>query len=269
MSKMRLDKLLSNMGCGSRKDCKESIRRGGVCVDGQVVKDGGQIVDSEMQLVLYNGMPVVYREFVYLMMNKPAGYLSATEDARGAATAIDLVGPEYAHYALSPAGRLDKDAEGFLLLTNDGAFLHNIITPGRQVEKLYYCIVDGIPDERDRKAFQEGITLADGTQYLPAKLEIGVPASSRDQETLCNPRLLQGYAGPVGEESTNAFVTIQEGKYHQVKRMFLSRRKPVQYLKRLAIGGVWLDSNLKPGAYRELTQQELEQLLLQEKERSV
>ncbi len=266
MNGMRLDKLLSNMGFGSRKECKEAIRRGCVSVDGQTASDGGMLLDPERQIVLVNGTKVKYREFVYLMLNKPAGVLSATEDAFGAPTAVELVGPEYAHYPLSPAGRLDKDSEGFLLLTNDGGFVHDIITPNRHIEKLYYCVIEGIPDPLDQNAFASGLILEDGTRCRPAGLCYGRPVLEWEREDYCDPVLLRGYPGPLAPGYTNAFVTLSEGKFHQVKRMFLARGKRVVYLKRLAIGTVWLDPGLPPGGYRELEETELAGLCRREKE---
>lgn len=239
---MRLDKLLANMGCGSRKDVKKLVRRGAVCVNGAEAEDAGMSIDENSDTVTVFGREILYKKYVYLMMNKPAGVLSATEDYGRKTVATDLIGDDFSHYELSPAGRLDIDSEGFLLLTNDGGFIHDIITPSRHVEKVYFCRINGVADESDIEAFAEGITLADGYKCMPAKLEI---LSS-------------------GEFSCEVYVTICEGKFHQVKRMFLARRMQVTYLKRVSIGGVELDNDLETGGYRELTEEELSLLKGQE-----
>ena len=233
---MRLDRLLSNMGHGSRKEIRSALKQGLVTVDGQVVREAELAVDPARQSVAFRGVPVVYQPYVYLMMNKPGGVLSATEDSRGQRTAVDLVGPEYAMYDLSPAGRLDIDTEGFLLLTNDGAFIHEVITPKRHVVKEYYARLQGVACPEDAEAFANGIILADGTQCMTAELAILT-------------------ADPAAETS-EVLVRICEGKFHQVKRMMLARGLRVTYLKRTAIGGVRLDESLAPGAYRELKEEE-------------
>ena len=233
---MRLDKLLSNMGYGSRKEIKAALKQGLVAVDGTVVRQPELPVDPDQQTVTFNGNRVVYKPYVYLMMNKPQGVLSSTEDSRGQRTAVDLVGAEFAMYDLSPAGRLDIDTEGFLLLTNDGVFIHEVITPKRHVVKEYYAELEGIAGDEDIKAFADGITLADGTRCMEAELEI----LAIDRET----------------GTSEVLVRICEGKFHQVKRMMLARHLKVTYLKRIAIGGVRLDESLAPGEYRELTTEE-------------
>lgn len=233
---MRLDKLLSNMGYGTRKEIKAYLKQGLVTVDGVTAKSPEQAVDPEKQQILFNGDRVVYKPYVYLMMNKPQGVISATEDGRGQTTATDLVGSEFSMYNLSPAGRLDIDTEGFLLLTNDGDFIHRVITPKRHVVKEYYAKLDGLVTQEDRAAFRKGIVLADGTACMEAELEI----LCVDTET----------------ETSEVLVRICEGKFHQVKRMMLSRGLKVTYLKRMAIGGVRLDESLYPGEYRELTAEE-------------
>ena len=235
---MRLDKLLGNMGFGTRKELKEFLREGLVTVDGKPATRPELSVDPERQLILFQGTRVVYKPFVYLMMNKPQGVLSATEDRRGQRTAVDLVGREYKAYDLSPAGRLDIDTEGFLLLTNDGDFLHRVITPKNHIWKEYFATVEGIACQEDQTAFAEGILLADGTVCMEAELDI----LEADRESACSA----------------VQVRICEGKFHQVKRMLLSRGLRVTYLKRTAIGGVRLDETLSPGEYRELTMQEKE-----------
>lgn len=233
---MRLDKYLSNMGLGSRKDVRGIIGSGVVTVDGQVVRAADAKIQEGVSNVQVNGQNIAYKPFVYLMLYKPAGYLSATEDGRGGPVATDLIGDDFNFYDLGPAGRLDKDAEGFLLLTNDGPFVHRIITPEQHVEKQYFVRLRTSITPEDQEAFQAGIQFKDGTLCRPAKLEAGA-------------------------EPNTAFVTIHEGKFHQVKKMFLARNNEVVYLKRISIGGVPLDETLQPGEYRELTQEEMERLL--------
>lgn len=232
---MRLDKLLANMGKGSRKDIRGYVKAGLVTVDGKPAKSFDMQVDPETQSVCFSGEPVIYKPFVYLMMNKPAGVLSATEDAHGKMTAVELVGEEYAMYDLSPAGRLDIDTEGFLLLTNDGDYIHNVISPKKKCFKKYYAKVSGTADSDAAEKFAAGIVLADGTECQSADLEF-----ISDDEI---------------------YVTIHEGKFHQVKRMAKAVGLTVEYLKRLSIGGVMLDETLEKGEYRELTQEEKETIV--------
>ena len=241
---IRLDRYLANMGCGTRKEVRKLIASGAVAVNGAAATDHGVRIREEVDAVCVSGEQIEYRPYIYLMMNKPAGVLSATEDAGGAITAVDLVGSQYAHYDLSPAGRLDKDSEGFLILTNDGGYIHRVISPVKHVDKRYYCRLKSEISEEDIAAFADGILLGDGE--------------------LCKPALLE--YGPADEGAPSAFVTIHEGKFHQVKRMFLSRGNQVLYLKRLRIGEAVLDPSLPPGAYREMTAEE-KNLVLNENDR--
>lgn len=237
---MRLDRLLANMGAGSRKDVRKLIAQGTVRVNGAVVRDCGFDVNEAADKVEAAGKEIVYREFVYLMMNKPAGVLSCGDGVPGVKEAKDLVGEDFGFYDLSPAGRLDADSEGFLILTNDGNFIHSIISPSRNVSKEYYIRTEGVLDKADCEAFANGVVLGDGYKCLGAHLEI----------------LKADQAGGVSE----AVVTVHEGKFHQVKRMALARGKKVTYLKRISVGGVPLDPSLEPGEYRELTREELAKL---------
>lgn len=230
MPLMRLDKLLADLGLASRKELKSLIRSGAVTVDGQPAVRPELKVDPERNAVAVKGTPVRYQAHHYYMMDKPAGVVTATEDARER-TVLDLVTPEMRRMGLFPVGRLDKDTSGLLLLTDDGEFAHRVISPKSCVEKLYYTKVDGCPDESDAAAFAQGLVLADGTRCLPAKLEI-----LGDGECL---------------------VRVTEGKYHQVKRMLASRGKPVLELRRIAIGGLRLDEALGPGGFRELSESDL------------
>lgn len=227
---MRLDRLLSELGAASRSELRQIIRRGRVSVDGVVVTEPERRVDPEGSEIRLDGELLTYRRFRYFMMDKPAGVLSVTED-RKQKTVLDLLPPELKRLDLFPVGRLDKDTSGLLILTNDGDFAHRVISPKSGVEKRYRAEVEGVPDEADVKAFAEGLTLGDGTKCLPARLEI-------TGANIC-------------------YVTVMEGKYHQVKRMLASRGKPVVSLRRLSVGALELDEALGPGGFRELEKNDL------------
>ena len=233
---MRLDKLLANMGYGSRKEVKQLLKQKAVRVDDVVVKDAAMKVDTEKQIVTVFGEPVEYTEFIYLMMNKPQGVISATEDNRDE-TVIDLLDPLHQHFEPFPVGRLDKDTEGFLLITNDGQLAHNLLSPKKHVPKTYYADIEGHVTEADIEAFAQGVTLDDGYHTKPGHLVILEAA-----------------------EQSKIELTIQEGKFHQVKRMFEAVGKKVTYLKRLSMGDLALDESLALGEYRGLTSEELELL---------
>lgn len=231
----RLDKVLGNMGYGSRKEVKASCKKGLVMVDGEVVKDSAMKIDPETAVIEINGEVVNYRKFIYLLLNKPAGVVSATFDNHDE-TVIDLLDPEYQVFEPFPVGRLDKDTVGFLLLTNDGELNHKLIAPKNHVDKVYYAEINKPVDESDVKAFRNGITIDDGYKCMPGDLEI-ISAT---------------------EDGSEVLVTIQEGKFHQVKRMFEALDKSVVYLKRVKFGPMELDESLEEGEYRELTDEELE-----------
>lgn len=233
----RLDKILGNMGYGSRKEVKASCKKGLVIVDGEVIKDSAMKIDPETAVIKINGEVVNYRKYIYLLLNKPAGVVSATFDNYDE-TVIDLLDPEYQAFDPFPVGRLDKDTVGFLLLTNDGELNHKLISPKNHVDKVYYAEIDKPVDERDVEAFRKGITIDDGYQCMPGDLEI-LSATEHGSEVL---------------------VTIQEGKFHQVKRMFEALEKSVVYLKRVKFGPMKLDESLEEGEYRELTEEEIELL---------
>lgn len=235
---MRIDKLLSNMGHGSRKDVKLLLKQGAVRIDGVVIKDAKQQVDPAKQHVTIFDEAVEYRPFVYLMMNKPEGFVSATED-KVERTVVELIDPSYAHYELFPVGRLDKDTTGLLLLTNDGAFNHALMSPRKHVDKVYIADVDGEMTVEDVRQFAEGVALEDGYTTKPARLEI-----------LSH-----------GARKSTIRLTLSEGKYHQVKRMVAAVGKHVERLERIQIGTLELDTTLERGAYRELTEVEIETLL--------
>ena len=231
----RLDKILGHMGVGTRSEIKLLVKRGEVLLNGAQVKDSGVKVNVETAEITVSGERIVYREFVYLMMNKPAGVISATEDRR-LKTVLDLLPKQYAHYELFPVGRLDRDTEGLLLLTNDGKLAHDLLSPRKHVQKTYYAVVQGIVDEHDVAAFSAGVILDDGYETLPAILHIDyVDATTRQSKIR---------------------LTITEGKFHQVKRMFIALGKQVVFLKRLAMGSLVLDEHLPLGAVRELTEVE-------------
>lgn len=230
----RLDKIISNLGYGSRKDVKSFAKKGIIEVDGVVVKDNGMLVDPEKSIIKINGEEIFYRKYIYLMMNKPDGVVSATHDNRDE-TVIDLLQLEHQVFEPFPVGRLDKDTVGLLLLTNDGELNHRLISPKWHVDKVYYAKINKKVDEADIIAFKNGVVLDDGYKCLEAKLEI---LHSNDEES-------------------EVKITIQEGKFHQVKRMFEAVDKKVTYLRREEFGGLLLDPELEEGEYRELTDEEL------------
>ena len=234
---MRLDKLLANMGYGSRKEVKVLLKQKAVTVDGEVVKDSAMHVDPEQQNVSVFGERVEYIEFIYVMMNKPPGVISATED-RQDQTVIDLLDPYIQHFEPFPVGRLDKDTEGLLLITNDGNLAHNLLSPKKHVPKWYYAKIDGVVTEADIEVFAQGVTLDDGYHTKPGELKIVASGDESEIELM-----------------------IQEGKFHQVKRMFEAVGKKVTYLKRLSMGPLQLDEELELGDYRGLTKDELTSLL--------
>ncbi|MES9685029.1 16S rRNA pseudouridine(516) synthase [Bacillus sp. AFS001701] len=233
---MRIDKILANMGYGSRKEVKSLLKQGVVKVGDNIVKSPKEHVDIEQQVVTVNGEVVEYKEFVYLMMNKPPGVISATEDSEHE-TVIGLLEYEDIIFEPFPVGRLDKDTEGLLLITNDGHLAHQLLSPKKHVPKKYYATIDGVVTESDIKAFEKGVTLEDGYLTKPGYLTI-----------------LKS-----GEESEIELV-IMEGKFHQVKRMFEAVGKKVTYLKRLEMGPLKLDEDLELGEYRELTDEEIDLL---------
>lgn len=229
----RLDKIISSTGRWSRREVKELIRAGRVSVNGIPPKSAEEKAERDTAVILVDGEPVTAARFTYLMLNKPAGLVSATEDV-AEKTVLSLLPKHLQKIGLFPAGRLDKDTVGLLLLTNDGELAHRLLAPKSHVDKTYRVRVDGIWNESDCAAFREGVTLADGYTCLPAGLEL------------------------LGE--SEALVTLREGKYHQIKRMCASRGKPVIFLKRLTFGTLTLDESLAEGEWRELTAEELESL---------
>lgn len=229
---MRIDKFLAQMGVGTRTEVKGLLKKGRVYSNGTTIKSAKTQIDPNTDKVEVDGKVIAYEPYVYLMMNKPQDVISATSDDMHR-TVIDLI-DGYQHLDLFPVGRLDKDTEGLLLITNDGQFNHELMSPNKHVSKTYRVKAKVDLKDIDRQRFEEGITLKEG-QLQPAQLEIL-------------------------EESNTALVTIQEGKYHQVKRMFHAIDNEVVALKRVSIGDLQLDSTLPPGAYRQLTEEELKLL---------
>jgi len=230
MALLRIDRILSDMGVASRKELKEIIKSGRVSVDGEVVRKPEEKCDPESALICIDGEVLRYSKFLYFMMDKPCGIVTATEDKKQD-TVVSLLSAELQRMGIFPVGRLDKDTSGLLLLTNDGDFAHRVISPKSEIEKRYIAQVEGEPNGEDVRAFAEGIELRDGFRCLPAKLE-----------------LLGG---------SECAVTVMEGKYHQVRRMLASRGKPVLKLRRVSIGNLTVDSDLGAGGYRELSAEEL------------
>ena len=221
----RLDKVLSDSGMYSRREARELVRQGRVTVNGEAARSADDRVDAAVSEICVDGCALNCTRQRYIMLYKPGGVLSATEDSRQE-TVLSLLPPELRRLELAPVGRLDKDTTGLLILTNDGGYAHRVISPKKHVPKIYRAAVDGVLDEGDAAAFEAGIVLSDGTVCLPARLDIIRPS-------VCN-------------------VTVYEGKYHQVKRMLASRGKHVTALHRFKIGALELDSALKPGMWREM-----------------
>lgn len=237
---IRLDKYLADMGAGTRSEIKKSIRAGKACVNGTVIKRPETKINTEKDSVQINGENISYVVFEYFMLNKPSGTVSAVTD-RHETTVVDLITGRKRD-DLFPVGRLDKDTEGLLLITNDGATAHRLLSPAKHVDKVYYARVRGKVTEEDKKLFAQGLDIGDDSPTLPADLII---CSSGDLSVIT--------------------LTIREGRFHQVKRMFKAVGKEVVYLKRLRMGPLTLDEGLKPGEYRRLTEKEVNELCLLEK----
>lgn len=241
---LRLDKYLADMGCGTRQEVKKYIRQGRITVDGEIVKKPEYKVDEASQSVSFDGNELGYAHFEYYMLNKPAGVVSATEDTRDR-TVLDLI-EDKKRKDLFPVGRLDKDTVGLLLITNDGALAHRLLSPKKHVDKCYFARIDGQVTKETVKAFAEGVNIGTDEEEewtMPGELEIvSVNAGEEDAFT------------------SEIRLTIREGKYHQVKRMFQAVGMTVTYLKRETFGALVLDENLKQGDYRPLTDEELKSL---------
>jgi 16S rRNA pseudouridine516 synthase len=229
---LRIDKFISNTGFGSRKEVKSLLKAGAVKINDITVKSPQTHVDIEKDVVTLYGEEIIYREYIYLMMNKPPGVISATEDKYDE-TVIDLLDEEFQHFEPFPVGRLDKDTEGLLLLTNDGQLSHKLLSPKKKVPKKYFVRINTLMTNEMVTEVQKGIELDDGYLTMPGDLEIL-------------------------ESGNEGFITIMEGKFHQIKRMFIALGSKVTYLKRVEMAGLKLDENLELGEYRELTEDELE-----------
>ncbi len=236
MSLERLDKLVSSAGSLSRTDAKQLIKSGKVTVDGAVIKDCGYKADSDSAAICVDGNTVTYKRFVYYMLNKPKGVLSASND-KTRETVVDIVAAEVKRSGLFPVGRLDKDTTGFLIITDDGDFGHKVISPKSMIEKEYYVLVDKPITENDVKILEQGVTLADGTKLRPAKVNI------------------------LSDDKCTLSIVITEGKYHEIKRMLGVVGAGVNELYRHRIGSVVLDDELDFGEFREMTYEELLNLM--------
>lgn len=246
---MRLDKYLAEMGEGTRQEVKAFIRKGRVTVNDVPVKKPEAKVEEGKDQVTLDGREIPYQKYLYYMLNKPAGVITATTDSRDR-TVLDLLG-EDRRKDLFPVGRLDKDTEGLLLITNDGPLAHRLLSPRKHVDKCYYAKVRGEVTGEDVEQFAQGLFLAGlgeekEEKTMPARLEILKTVSTGGEED-------PGFVSEI-------LLTIQEGKFHQVKRMFQAVGKEVLYLKRLSMGSLKLDPELAPGQYRELTKEEMERL---------
>lgn len=230
MPVLRLDRMLSGEGFGSRKEIKQMLSKGVVTVNGVCASRPELKVDTEKDKVCACGKSVDYRKYFYIMMNKPAGIISATNDPKEK-TVIDLLPENLRRHGLFPAGRLDRDTEGFLLITDDGNFAHDILSPKKHVEKRYIADIDSPVTPEEIERFENRLQIDGEFTCLPAKLEV--------------------------IEGMRVSITIFEGKFHQIKRMFEALGHKVLYLKRTDMGGLHLDSDLKPGQAREITEEEL------------
>lgn len=232
---MRIDKFLSNMGMGSRTEVKRLLAKGMVTVNGQVVKSPKDQLDPDVDKVCCGTTQVAYKPFIYLMLNKPQGYISATED-RKLKTVLELVPKAYGHYDLFPAGRLDRDTVGLLLLTNDGDLAHKLLSPKYHVGKTYRVTAAQALSDEDLEKLTSGVVIGQGYLTLPAHVK------------------------RIGQTGTMIDLTIREGKYHQVKEMLQAVSNQVVFLERITFGPLDLDANLERGQIRELTQEEIDAL---------
>ncbi len=232
---MRIDRYLANSGVGTRTEVKELLKKGKVTVNDKIIKDASFHVNEETDVIKFNSNEISYKEYVYIMLNKPDGVISATEDPRHG-TVIDLLDEEIKRFNPFPVGRLDKDTEGLLILTNDGILAHDLLSPKKHVNKRYYVELKRKLTPNAKSKLENGIELAEDFITKDAKIEMAF------------------------EDAKQCFITITEGKYHQVKRMFVAVNNKVLYLKIVQMGSLKLDDSLELGQYRELTTNELEML---------
>ncbi len=238
---MRLDKCLADCGLGTRSEVKSLLKAKRITVNGKVVTNGKVQVNPETDEILFDGEAIQYEEFVYIMMNKPKGVVSATEDNLHK-TVLDLIDPLYFKKRVFPVGRLDIDTHGLLLLTNDGELAHRLLSPKKHVTKIYQARIEGVMTSEDVAAFEKGIVLLDGTECMLARLDI---FSTTQDESVVQ-------------------IHLKEGKFHQVKRMVKACGKTVVDLQRLTMGPLKLDESLALGESRPLTEEELESLMIHE-----
>lgn len=235
---IRLDKFLSEMSGWTRSEVKKIVRTGSVTVDGNEVKKLETKIDEKLSIVRVDGRQIKYNKYEYYMLNKPKGFVSATTD-REHKTVVDIISSSEKN-DLFPVGRLDIDTEGLLLITNDGELAHRLLSPKNHVEKTYYVEVSGILDDADVDAVEKGLDIGEEKNTIPAKMEI--------------------LKTDIQNNISSCYLTIHEGKFHQVKRMMKKLGKTVTYLKRVSMGSLILDSKLKKGNYRKLTEQEIIEL---------
>jgi len=257
----RIDKIVASLGIGTRKEVKKLCRAGLITVNGVPVKDSSEKLDPEVDELAVDGQVLKYRKYIYVMLHKPAGIISATEDYQHR-TVIDILPEEYQVFEPFPVGRLDKDTEGLLILTNDGQFAHRILSPKKHVDKVYYVEVNRSLTEAAFQRLEQGVTLEDGYVTMPAK----VAAMPNEMTTTKTTEVNANYVEVIPEQPISPYtkqrflLTIQEGKFHQVKRMVEAVQSEVVYLKRIAMGSLSLDPQLAPGDCRELTDGELENM---------
>ncbi len=252
MSLLRLDKLLADAGLGTRSQVKLLLKKGLVTVNGEPARRPEQKVDPEADRIACDGTILSRQKFFYYLLNKPAGYVSATED-NTAPTVLSLL-KDAPGRDLFPAGRLDKDTEGLLLITNDGPLAHRLLSPRHHVDKTYLVKAAGILTADDLARLEDGIDIGEKTPTLPAKARLLAPRTGASPEAPSLPGTEDG------QEVSLVELTIHEGKFHQVKRMFQALGKPVLYLKRISMGSLVLDESLAPGAFRALTEDEIASL---------
>lgn len=233
----RIDKLIASQGTLTRSDARRLIKSGAVAVNGIPVRDAGQKADPEMDQISVSGQPFLISKYLYLMLDKPAGVVSASRDPKRE-TVVDLVPAEFRRAGLFPAGRLDQDTTGFVLITDDGNFAHRILSPKKHISKTYLARLARPADDMLMDAFRAGVVLADGTRCMEAGL-----------------RILEGGKTPLAE------VVLHEGKYHQIKRMFAALGNEVTALRRIKMGGLPLDETLGPGGCRKITAEELQKII--------
>lgn len=234
MGKIRLDKYLADMGLGTRTEVKKDIKKGRISVNQEIVKSPEYKIDTQTDVVLADGKEIAYEELVYYMLNKPQGVVSATEDRRDK-TVLDLI-QKKKRKDLFPVGRLDKDTEGLLLITNDGELAHNLLAPKKHVDKKYFVRLKNVLSEENRKKLEEGVDIGEDKLTMPSQVSF------------------------LNEEKDQVEIIIREGKFHQIKRMFHAVGNEVVFLKRLSMGSLVLDEKLLPGEYRLLTPEEIVRL---------